>query len=43
MNDFPVIGDLGRFPFVRTDRPDHSRRNENFTSNQNYPTRSVKS
>ena len=32
----------GRFPFVRTDRPDHSRNNENFTSNQNYPARSVK-
>ena len=34
---------LGRFPFVRTDRPDHSRRNGNFTFNQDYPTRSVKS
>ena len=33
---------LGRFPFVRTDRPDHFR-NENFTFNQNYPARSVKS
>ena len=34
---------LGRFPFVRTDRPGHYRRNENFTFNQNYPARSVKS
>ena len=33
----------GRFPFVRTDRPDHSRRNENFTVDQNYLSRSVKS
>ena len=33
----------GHFPFARTDRPDHSRRNENFTFNQNYPARSVKS
>ena len=31
---------LGRFPFVRTDRPDHSRVNENFTFNQNYPATS---
>ena len=35
--------DLGRFPFVRTNRPDHSSQNENFTFNQNYPARSVKS
>jgi len=34
---------LGRFRFVRTDRPDQSRRNENFTFHQNYPARSVKS
>ena len=34
---------LGRFPFVRTDRPDHSSRDENSTFNQNYPARSVKS
>ena len=34
---------LGRFPFVRTDRPDHSRRNDNFPFNQNSPARSVKS
>ena len=27
---------LGRFPFVRTDRPDHSSHNENFTFNQNH-------
>ena len=27
---------LGRFPFVRTDRPDHSSHKENFTFNQNY-------
>ena len=26
---------LGRFPFVRTDRPARSHRNENFTFNQN--------
>ena len=29
------------FPFVTTDRPDHSYHNENFTFNQNYPARSV--
>ena len=34
---------LGRLPFVRTDRPDHSRRNDNFPFNQNSPARSVKS
>ena len=34
---------LGHFPFVRTDRPDHSHRNDNFPFNQNYPARSVKS
>ena len=34
---------LGRFPFVRTDRPDHSRRSDNFSFNQNSPARSVKS
>ena len=34
---------LGRFPFVRTDRPDPSWSNENFTINQNYPATSVKS
>ena len=33
--------DLGRFPFVRTDRLDPSSRNENFTVNQNYPAMSV--
>ena len=27
---------LGRFPFVRTDRPIHSRRNDNFTFSQNW-------
>ena len=32
-----------RFSFVRTDRPDHSRCNENFTFNQNHPARLVKS
>ena len=26
---------LGHFPFVRTDRPAHSHRNENFSLNQN--------
>lgn len=30
---------LGRFPFVGIDRPDHFRRNENFTFKQNYPAR----
>ena len=34
---------LGCFPFVRTDRPGHSLRNENCTFNQSYPARSVKS
>ena len=34
---------LGRLPFVRTDRPDHSRRNDNFLFNQNSPGRLVKS
>ena len=34
---------LGHFPFVRTDRPDHSHRNENFTLYQNYPTTLVSS
>ena len=29
--------------FVRTDRPLHSRRNENFIFNQSYPSRSIKS
>ena len=33
---------LGRFPFVRTDWPGHSLRNENFTFNESYPARSVK-
>ena len=31
--------DCRRFPFVRSDRPDHSRHNENFTFNQNYLAR----
>ena len=34
---------LGRFPFVRTDRPEHSCSNDNFPFNQNSPARSVKS
>ena len=34
---------LRRFPFVRTDQPDHFRHNENSSFNQNYPVRSVKS
>ena len=34
---------LRRFPFVTTNRRDHSRHNENFTFNQNYQARSVKS
>ena len=29
-----MLSVLGRFPFVRTDRPDRSRRNENFTFNK---------
>lgn len=33
---------LGRSPFVRADRTDPSRRNENFPS-KNAPVRSVKS
>ena len=33
-----ALQNLGRFPFVRTDRPDHSHHNENcFPFNQNYP------
>ena len=35
--------DWGYFALVRTDRPGHSRRYENFTFNENYPARSVKS
>ena len=34
---------LGRFPFIRTDQPDHPSQNKNFTFNQNYPVRSVRS
>ena len=34
---------LGSLPFVRSDRSDHSRRNDNFPFNQNSPARSVKS
>ena len=33
---------MGRFSFVRTDRPQHSRRNLNFLFNQHYPARSDK-
>ena len=33
----------GCFPCVRTDRPSHFCHNENFTFNQNNPTRAVKS
>ena len=40
--DLDVL-DLGGFPFVRTDRPDLSRRSDNFPFNQNSPARSVKS
>ena len=29
-----LLVDFGHFPFVRTDRPDHSRRNDNFPFNQ---------
>ena len=32
---------LGHFPFVRTDWPDYSRRNDNFTLNQTYPAWSM--
>ena len=31
---------LGHFPFVRTDRPENSSQNDNFTFNQNYPVKS---
>ena len=34
---------LGRFPFVRTDRPRHSRCNEKFIFNQIYSATSFKS
>ena len=34
---------LRGFPFVRTDRPDHSSHDKNFAFNQNYPARSVRS
>ena len=34
---------LGRFPFVRTDRPANCHRNENLTFNQNLLSTSVKS
>ena len=37
------VVDLGSFPFVRTYRPDHSHRNDNFPFNQNSLARSVKS
>lgn len=30
------------FPFVKTDQPDHSRRDEKLTFNHNYSVRSVK-
>ena len=33
---------LGRLPFVRSDRPDHSRGSDNFPFNQNSTARSVK-
>ena len=35
--------DYGRFQFVITDRPDHSRCKVNFTFNPNYPARLGKS
>ena len=38
---FVLILFLECFLIVRTDRPDHSYHNENFTFNQNYPARSV--
>ena len=42
MNSYLGLRDKGHFPFVRTDWPDHNH-NENFTFNQDYPARSVKS
>ena len=43
MKSFSLLSDLGSFPFVRTDRPGHSRRNESFSFYESYPARSVKS
>ena len=40
-HDTTVKDGLGHFPFVRTDQPDHFRRNDNLTLNQNYPSRSI--
>ena len=40
--NLPHASLLGHFPFVRSDWPDHSRHNENFTFNQNYPATFVK-
>ena len=31
---------MGHFPFVKTDRPENSSQNDNFTFNQNYPVKS---
>ena len=31
---------MGHFPFVKTDWPENSSHNDNFTFNQNYPQRS---
>ena len=42
MKSFSLLSELGSFPFVRTDRPGHSR-NESFTFYESYPARSVKS
>ena len=38
-----IQSNQGRFPFVRTDRPNHSQRNEKFHFNQISPARSVES
>ena len=35
-----AVSSKGRFSFVRTDRPGHSRRNENFSFNQSNPDQS---
>ena len=38
-----ALTSIDYFPFVKTDHPDPSSLNKNFTFNQNYPARSVKS
>ena len=34
------VSSMGHFPSVKTDRPENSSHNDNFTCNQNYPQRS---